>query len=205
MTREDVQDYFIKIILIGDSGVGKSTLLSRFSRNSENEVGFDFATRYYRDAIDALLIYDISKRCTYANIERWFKELRDHADANIIIMLIGNKSDLRHLRSVSNDEEKEFAEIYRIVSQRQLTTISSSTSPIKIKIKYYIDDKEPAYLLELCQTYPVKLKDFKTALDRDCNKYKFFFMSLYDDPIGEVRREITDNEQLLPYYRGIIV
>ena len=35
-------------------------------------------------------------RC--ANVERWLKELRDHADANIVIMLVGNKSDLRHLR-----------------------------------------------------------------------------------------------------------
>ena len=32
---------------------------------------------------------------TFENVERWLKELRDHADANIVIMLVGNKSDLR--------------------------------------------------------------------------------------------------------------
>lgn len=38
------------------------------------------------------------------------RELRDHADQNIVIMLVGNKSDLRHLRSVPMDEAKLFAE-----------------------------------------------------------------------------------------------
>ena len=32
---------------------------------------------------------------TFDNVERWLKELRDHADSNIVIMLVGNKSDLR--------------------------------------------------------------------------------------------------------------
>lgn len=37
------------------------------------------------------------------------KELRDHADQNIVIMLVGNKSDLKHLRAVSTDEAKAFS------------------------------------------------------------------------------------------------
>lgn len=84
---------------------------------------------------------------TYENVERWLRELRDHADQNIVIMLVGNKSDLRHLRSVPTEEAKSFAErnglnfietsaldstnveaafqnilteIYRIVSQKQI-------------------------------------------------------------------------------------
>ena len=57
----------------------------------------------------ALLVYDIAKQQTYENVERWLKELRDHADANIVIMLVGNKSDLRHLRAVSTDEAKSFS------------------------------------------------------------------------------------------------
>lgn len=40
-------------------------------------------------------MYDISKHVTFENVERWLKELRDHAEANIVVMLIGNKSDLR--------------------------------------------------------------------------------------------------------------
>ncbi|XP_064801712.1 ras-related protein Rab-11A-like isoform X2 [Oncorhynchus masou masou] len=169
------------MVLIGDSGVGKSNLLSRFTRNefnleSKSTIGVEFATRsihvegktvkaqiwdtagqeryraitsaYYRGAVGALLVYDIAKHLTYENAERWLKELQDHADSNIVIMLVGNKSDLRHLRAVPTDEAKALAEkhglsfletsaldssnvelafqtiltaIYNIVSQRQMT------------------------------------------------------------------------------------
>ena len=54
----------------------------------------------------------LTRRCavTYENVERWLKELRDHADSNIVIMLVGNKSDLRHLRSVATEDATAFAE-----------------------------------------------------------------------------------------------
>ncbi|CAO2634614.1 Ras-related protein Rab-11A, partial [Lemmus lemmus] len=148
--------FVFSVVLIGDSGVGKSNLLSRFTRNefnleSKSTIGVEFATRsiqYYRGAVGALLVYDIAKHLTYENVERWLKELRDHADSNIVIMLVGNKSDLRHLRAVPTDEARAFAEknglsfietsaldstnveaafqtilteIYRIVSQKQMS------------------------------------------------------------------------------------
>ena len=55
------------------------------------------------------MIYDISKRDTFESAGRWLKELRDHADSNIVIMLVGNKSDLGHLRAVTTDEAAAFA------------------------------------------------------------------------------------------------
>jgi len=60
--------------------------------------------------VGALLVYDISKRITYENVARWLKELRDHADQNIVIMLVGNKKDLRHMRQVQTEEAKAFCE-----------------------------------------------------------------------------------------------
>ncbi|KAJ0984050.1 hypothetical protein J5N97_002406 [Dioscorea zingiberensis] len=136
-------DYLFKIVLIGDSGVGKSNILSRFTRNefcleSKSTIGVEFATRtlqiegktvkaqiwdtagqeryraitsaYYRGAVGALLVYDITKRQTFDNVQRWLRELRDHADSNIVIMMAGNKSDLKHLRSVQEEDAQEFAE-----------------------------------------------------------------------------------------------
>jgi small GTP-binding protein len=52
---------------------------------------------YYRNAVGALLVYDISKQSSFENIKRWLKELRDHAEDTISIMLVGNKCDLKHL------------------------------------------------------------------------------------------------------------
>jgi GTPase SAR1 family protein len=47
---DDEYDYLFKVVLIGDSGVGKSNLLSRFTRNefcleSKSTIGVEFATR----------------------------------------------------------------------------------------------------------------------------------------------------------------
>jgi hypothetical protein len=67
---------------------------------------------YYRGAMGALLVYDISKHDTFASCEKWLAELREHADTKIVVMLVGNKSDLRHLRKVDKDEAMSFAEKY---------------------------------------------------------------------------------------------
>lgn len=65
---------------------------------------------YYRGAVGALLVYDITKRQTFDNVQRWLRELRDHADSNIVIMMAGNKSDLNHLRAVATDDAQSLAE-----------------------------------------------------------------------------------------------
>lgn len=65
---------------------------------------------YYRGAVGALLVYDVTQVSTFRNVGRWLKELREHTDPNIVVMLIGNKSDLRHLIAVSTEDGKAFAE-----------------------------------------------------------------------------------------------
>ena len=54
-------------------------------------------------------MFDITKRESFTNCERWLKELRDHAEPDTIIMLIGNKSDLASQRVVPTAEAKTFA------------------------------------------------------------------------------------------------
>jgi len=53
---------------------------------------------YYRHAIGVMLVYDISVRDSFDNLERWLVELRDHADEKIKVILVGNKSDLENKR-----------------------------------------------------------------------------------------------------------
>ncbi|XP_057493041.1 ras-related protein RABA2a-like [Actinidia eriantha] len=188
---DEEYDYLFKVVLIGDSGVGKSNLLSRFTRNefcleSKSTIGVEFATRtlevegrtvkaqiwdtagqeryraitsaYYRGALGALLVYDVTKPTTFENVSRWLKELRDHADSNIVIMLVGNKTDLKHLRAVATEDAQGFAEteglsfietsaleainvekafqmilseIYRIISKKSLASGDSAPASIK--------------------------------------------------------------------------
>lgn len=103
---------------------------------------------YYRGAVGAMLVYDMTKRQSFDHMARWLEELRGHADKNIVIMLIGNKCDLGSLRAVPTEDAQEFAqrenlffmetsalestnvetafftiltEIYRIISKKTLT------------------------------------------------------------------------------------
>jgi Ras-related protein Rab-11A len=59
---------------------------------------------YYRSALGALLVYDISKKSTFESVERWIKELKENADPSVCVMLVGNKSDLRGQRQVTQAE-----------------------------------------------------------------------------------------------------
>ena len=43
---------------------------------------------YYRGAVGALLVYDITRNATFDHLERWLNELLDHADKNIVVMVI---------------------------------------------------------------------------------------------------------------------
>ena len=65
---------------------------------------------YYRGAVGAMLVYDVTRRQTFDHIPRWLEELRGHADKNIVIILVGNKSDLEDQRAISTEDAKEFAE-----------------------------------------------------------------------------------------------
>ncbi|EMS58443.1 Ras-related protein Rab11D [Triticum urartu] len=93
---------------------------------------------YYRGALGALLVYDITKRQSFDHIPRWLEELRGHADKNIVIMLVGNKSDLEDERAVSTEDAKEFAEkenlFFLETSALQATNVESAFQTVLSEI-----------------------------------------------------------------------
>ena len=140
--EEEQYDYLFKIVLVGESGVGKTNLLSRFSRNEFNleskaTIGVEFDTKriehegeiikaqiwdtagqerfraitsaYYKGAMGALLVYDISKRTSFTMLDRWLNEIKSHTEVDLNIILVGNKSDLENLREVTKDEAINYA------------------------------------------------------------------------------------------------
>ncbi|KAM0833890.1 hypothetical protein ACQ4PT_063981 [Festuca glaucescens] len=66
---------------------------------------------YYRSAVAALLVYDITRRETFSHLGSWLEEVRQGSDGNnnVTIMLVGNKTDLSHKRVVSTEEGEQFA------------------------------------------------------------------------------------------------
>lgn len=70
---------------------------------------------YYRGAAGALLVYDITRRDTFNHLTRWLEEAKQNSNPNMVIMLIGNKSDLHMRRAVSFKEGEQFAEEHGLI------------------------------------------------------------------------------------------
>lgn len=130
------------VVLIGDSNVGKTNIMSRFTKDefnldskatvgvefsakcvkvgnsvikaqiwdtgemlweesshiagqeryrsitSASECRLDVMNRYYRGAAGALMVYDITSRSSFENVEGWLSELRQHSEGNIVVVLV---------------------------------------------------------------------------------------------------------------------
>ena len=136
-------DYLFKLLLIGDSGVGKSCLLLRFADDTYTEsyistIGVDFKIRsieldgktvklqiwdtagqerfrtitssYYRGAHGIIIVYDVTDKESFQNIQHWLQEIDKYANEGVMKLLVGNKSDLQSKKVVSYDEAKELAD-----------------------------------------------------------------------------------------------
>ncbi len=130
-------DMMFKILLLGDSGVGKSSLLLRYTKNQfttdmRSTIGVEFGVKfikvdnlqlkiqiwdtagmeryrsltsaYYKGAKGVIIVYDICRKKSFENIDKWIDDFKSKADEDAVILLIGNKSDLKDKREVATDE-----------------------------------------------------------------------------------------------------
>ena len=144
--EKEPYDLLFKLILIGDSSVGKSNILLKylkgeFDKNSKATVGVEFGTKniminnkkikiqiwdtagqeryrsitsaYYKGAKGALIVYDITRKNTFDNIDKWISDLKLNGDKNICILIVGNKSDLNEQREVDKELGKKKAEMFK--------------------------------------------------------------------------------------------
>lgn len=135
-------NYQFKFIIIGDSNVGKSSLMLQFTDNkfkSDNDptIGVEFGSAsikyndkqlklqiwdtagqesfrsitrsYFRGAIGALLAFDLTCRDSFTNLANWVDEIQMCASSNLVIVQVGNKSDLVSEASIEVDEAEAFA------------------------------------------------------------------------------------------------
>nr|XP_005591002.2 ras-related protein Rab-26 isoform X2 [Macaca fascicularis]XP_014980852.1 ras-related protein Rab-26 isoform X3 [Macaca mulatta] len=139
----DFYDVAFKVMLVGDSGVGKTCLLVRFKDGAFlagtfiSTVGIDFRNKvldvdgvkvklqmwdtagqerfrsvthaYYRDAHALLLLYDVTNKASFDNIQAWLAEIHEYAQHDVALMLLGNKVDSAHERVVKREDGEKLA------------------------------------------------------------------------------------------------
>ena len=78
--------------------------------DTAGQEAFQAITRtYYKGAIGALLVYDITRKETFIHVTKWLEEVRNNSSKTITVILIGNKKDLEDKRQVSYEEGEAFA------------------------------------------------------------------------------------------------
>ncbi|XP_046561417.1 ras-related protein Rab-8B-like isoform X2 [Haliotis rubra] len=126
-----------KILMIGDSDVGKQELMLHFVKDNDRKVGIDFkirtieldgkkiklqiwdtagqerfrtiTTAYYRGAMGIMLVYDITNEKSFENIRNWIRNIEEHASKDVEKMILGNKCDMNDRRQVSKEKGEQLA------------------------------------------------------------------------------------------------
>lgn len=158
----------MKVVLLGDMGVGKSSIALRlvhnqFNANSVTTVGavcwtksvntsagsiklqlwdtagqeryHALAPLYYRGAAVAVVVYDITRRETFATLKDWVRELRTQGPSNILIAVVGNKADLVENRQVEESAGQEFAkEINGIFAETSAKDVTGGINELFTRI-----------------------------------------------------------------------
>ncbi|XP_022152163.1 ras-related protein RABB1b-like [Momordica charantia] len=109
---------------------------------------------YYRGAAAALLVYDITRRETFDNLASWLEDVRQQANSNMTIMLVGNKADLTHQRLVSKEEGEQFAKqnglLFLEASSKTFLNVEDAFTKTAAKIFQNIEEGVFDALSESC-------------------------------------------------------
>lgn len=146
--QETHPDALFKVILLGDSGVGKSSFLYQYTdtldhthtqnaseklefrikdhklnqgskilrihiwnpviyKQPGNDTSNNITRSFYRSAHGAILIYDITNQQSFENIKNWLEILKNNADPDIDIYLVGNKADLDKISEEPSEQSSE--------------------------------------------------------------------------------------------------
>ena len=141
------EEFKFKVVIVGDSSVGKTNLVKRFMNNtfikdSKATVGVEFMSKtfiinkkvfkvelwdtagqerykaitaaYYKGAKGAMIVYDVTSKSTFDNVDKWCNELRMKGSSNINIIMIGNKTDLKDNIVINSDESQEKGKFLQI-------------------------------------------------------------------------------------------
>ena len=72
------------------------------------EIYKSLITNFYRNSSLAVVIYAIDNRESFKHAENWLRDLREQANPDVRIFLVGNKADLEEARKITRDEGEKY-------------------------------------------------------------------------------------------------
>lgn len=172
-------DHIFKVLIIGNSSVGKSNILLRYTDNIFNDsflptIGVDFKIKnitvnnqkiklniwdtagqerfktitstYYKGSHGIVLVYDITDKESFNNINNWVNEVKRNAGTNITMLLVGNKCDMEIERAVTHKEGQDLANTMGIsfleTSAKADTNIKEAFSVLAKQIHEMLPDSQ---------------------------------------------------------------
>lgn len=164
------QIYNLKIIVLGDIAVGKTSLIGRYITNTfsdqyKSSIGCELKQKtvdidkdiqaklqiwdtageerflavtkqYYNGSHGAMVVYDVTKKDTFLKMNKWIKDVKNNAPKNIVIMVVGNKSDLDKKKVDLGPELDPFKEnyLYKEVSAKSGLNVNIAFENLANKI-----------------------------------------------------------------------
>jgi small GTP-binding protein len=179
-------NYYLSTVLIGDSNVGKSSIMTKYcdnifnlSNTSSKGIDFRYKTiniddekiklqlwdtpgqeqyhtitmRYYANADIIIIVFDLTNKTSFLNINKWLNEIKHNALPNVKIFLIGNKCD-KSKREVSFEEASSYAQQLNIIYiETSAKTDNNITDAFNIIGKYIIKIKHIDTQIPVLQEY----------------------------------------------------
>ncbi|KAG9069381.1 rab32, member RAS oncoprotein [Linnemannia hyalina] len=225
----EIREYLYKILVIGDVGTGKTSIIKRyvhniFSMNYKSTIGVDFALKviqwspdtvvrlqlwdiagqerasmarvYYKEAVAALIVYDVTRPKTFEAVKRWKADLDSKVtlpgtDEPIHAILLANKTDLQE-NELNSEELDEFCEEHGFLkwfgtSAKDNRNIEDATQFLLEKILASEEERAQRQIMSLQVNFTTYGHELKAA---------------YEDILRPVNPQGGNNWALFGYDKG---
>ncbi|GJJ72275.1 hypothetical protein EMPS_04632 [Entomortierella parvispora] len=177
----EIREYLFKVLVLGDSGVGKTSIIKRyvhniFSMNYKSTIGVDFALKvvqwspdtvvrmqlwdiagqerfgnmtrvYYKEAVAALVVYDVTRPKTFEAVAKWKSDLDSKVSlppglggGSIPTILLANKMDLHedHSPGLNAEEMEKFCDEHGFL--KWFGTSAKDNNNIEDAVTFLLED-----------------------------------------------------------------
>ena len=165
--------------------INNDTINAQFWDTAGQERYKSITKAYFKGALGALVVYDITKKDTFENVDKWINDLKVSADEKISILLIGNKNDLENKREVSKENGEMKGKEYGIAF---METSALNGNNIELAFKTLVEqvynkchkEFESVANVEIMRGITISIEETKKQKKKCCDKESIPLLNKFD-------------------------